>query len=214
MKLFRPTTNDQQANALAHFFPSGCAWAAKNDKDANFRKFIEALAFEFKRVHDGMNDLSCDYDINMTTELIDNWESAVGIPDHCFSKDVPIERRRLQVLVKFAKMNVQTAEDFARLAQLLGFTVTVKSGGDVGIFPLCFPIVFFPDPTEARFTLILCLDKTSNIFPLDFPIQFSDSFSSLIVCILNVIKPANVKLLVLFNCTTFCHHCFCQHCAP
>ena len=65
-KLLPETSIEQIANSFAHFIPEGDGWNAKFVKDTNLRKFVEAFSFELKRIYDGMNDLTCDYDINNT----------------------------------------------------------------------------------------------------------------------------------------------------
>ena len=70
------------------------------------------------------------------TELLTRWESAVGIPDSCFPGTGTIDERRAHVLLKLAKMNVQTAEEFVTLGISLGFL-------DIKVFPLqevSFPV--------------------------------------------------------------------------
>ncbi len=200
MQLFKLITAIDQTNSLAHFLPLGKSYDSKNETVAVLRKFLEGLSGELKRVHDGMNDLSEDYDINSSTELITNWESAVGIPDDCFPGTGTIEERRTHVLIKLAKMNVQTAEEFIAVIELLGFTVSLAPGVDVGVFPLPFPLfTFFLDSQQARFTLVVDLDTNNAVFPLPFPIEFASSVNTIVTCILNTIKPANVILLLRFT---------------
>ncbi len=200
MQIFKPITHDQQTDSFAHFLPVGKSFDSKNETVAVLRKFLEGLSGELKRVHDGMNDLSFDYDINSCTELITNWESAVGIPDDCFPGTGDIEERRTHVLIKLARMNVQTAEDFVDVIELLGFTVSLAPGVDVGVFPLPFPLLtFFKDSQQARFTLVVDLDTNNAVFPLPFPIEFTSSVNTIVTCLLNQIKPANVDLLLRFT---------------
>jgi uncharacterized protein YmfQ (DUF2313 family) len=198
-KLFKDKTSEDQANSLAQFLPEGKAFDSKYETAAVLRKLLEGVSDELKRVYDGMNDLSEDYDINSCTELITNWESAVGIPDDCFPGTGDIAERRTHVLIKLAKMNVQTADEFIEVIELLGFTVTLTPGADIGLFPLGFPIEFFKDPQQARFTLVVDLDANNAVFPLPFPVQFASSVNNIVICVLNVIKPANVELQLRFT---------------
>jgi len=198
-RLFDEKNITEQTNSLAQFLPEGKVFDARNEPTATLRKFLEGLSGELKRVYDGMNDLSEDYDINFTTELISNWESAVGIPDDCFPGTGDLEERRTHVLIKFAKMNVQTSEEFVSVIEELGFTVILQPGADVGIFPMIFPTEFFKDPQQARFTLVVNLDSNNAVFPLPFPVEFASNVNNIVICLLNVIKPANVDLLLRFT---------------
>jgi len=198
-RLFDDKTSTEQANSLALFLPEGKAFDSKNETTSVLRKFLEGLSEEIKRVYDGMNDLSEDYDINFTTELITNWESAVGIPDDCFPGTGTLADRRTHVLIKFAKMSVQTEQEFIDVIEELGFTVTLTPGADIGLFPLGFPAEFFKDARQARFTLVVDLDTNNAVFALPFPVEFASSINTIVTCVLNLIKPANVQLLLRFT---------------
>lgn len=198
-KLFNKKTSIDQANSLALFLPEGKAFDSKNETTSILRKFLDGLAEEVKRVYDGMNDLSEDYDINLSTELLSNWESAVGIPDDCFPGTGDLAERRTHVLIKFAKMSVQTEQQFIDLIEELGFTVTLNPGADIGLFPLGFPTEFFKDPRQARFTLVVDLDTNNAVFALPFPVEFASSVNTIVTCLLNLVKPANVELLLRFT---------------
>ena len=195
-KLFSDKTLEDQENSLALFMPEGDIFASKNEETSVFRKFIQGLSGELKRVYDGMNDLSEDYDINLTTELITNWESAVGIPDDCFPGTGDIATRRTHVLLKFAKMNVQTTDDFVNLAVSLGFT-------DVQIFQLqenALPPYDVPfNPTVgpgSRFIIsVIGTDVISDIPPYDVPFTPSSNNSSILACVFDSVKPANVQVI-------------------
>ena len=198
MKLFSERTKEEQTNSLTAFYPAGSAFESANTEGSVFGDFNEGLSGEIKRVYDDMNNLSEDYDILVTDELLSQWEGAVGIPDDCFPGTGTKTERRLHVLLKFAKMNVQTIDEFVEVIELLGFTVTLVPGSEVGIFPLAFPIEFFADTQQARFTLIVNLDGNNAVFPLSFPVEFASSINNIVICILNLIKPTNVKLLLRF----------------
>ncbi len=196
MQLFKQITVIDQTNSLAHFHPEGDPYDSRWEPLAVLRKFLEGLSGELKRVHDGMNDLSCDYDINESTELITNWESAVGIPDDCFPGTGTIEERRTHVLLKLAKMNVQTAEEFVELAIALGFL-------DVEVIPLqsiAFPpydVPFLPTSAPASRFIILVTgtDIVPNVPPYDVPFTPSAQNSSVLQCIFDIVKPANCTIL-------------------
>lgn len=199
MKLFSDRTKEQQTNSLSAFYPAGSAFESANTEGSTFGDFTEGLSCEIKRVYDDLNDLSEDYDILLTDELLSRWEGAVGIPDDCFPGTGSKTDRRLHVLLKFAKMNVQTIDEFTEVIELLGFTVTLVPGADVGIFPVLFPVEFFSDTQQARFTLVVNLDSNNAVFALPFPVEFASSVNNIAICILDIIKPANVGLLLRFE---------------
>lgn len=195
MKLFRQHTKEEQADSLAHFLPNGRPFAKKWEESSNLRRFIMGLACELFRVEEKMNLISEEYDVRTTTLFIDEWESAVGIPDRCLSGSGTLEERRRDVLIKLAKMNVTTVEDFVALAAEFGITVTVTPGAVHGVFPMVFPIMFFSTAKEARFTMIVDFPSALEVFPLTFPIPFGDGAISVIKCLFSRLRPANVQII-------------------
>lgn len=195
-KLFKQTTTEQQTNALAHFIPDGKGWSAKFIEGKTFRQLIKGLSGEYNSIHRSMNDLSEDYDINSTTELLERWESALGIPDGCFNATGSVAERRLHVLIKFAKMNVQTNADFVELASLLGFT-------DVVITPLrdkAFPpydVPFIPQSApESRFRVeVRGTGVAGNVPPYDVPFIPGGGEAVILQCIFEICRPANVEFV-------------------
>ena len=153
------------------------------------------LACELFRVEEQMNLISFEHDINVTTQFIDEWESAVGIPDACLSGAGTLEDRRRDILVKLAKMNVTTAQDFIDLAAEFGIVVTIIPGAIAGTFPMIFPLMFFPSGKAARFTMIVDFPAALEVFPLTFPIPFGDGIIGVIKCLFNRVRPANVQII-------------------
>ena len=194
MKLFKIKTKDEMTNSLAAFMPSGRIFSDKDEENTTLRKYLTGLAIELFRIDEQMNVMSEDYDINLTTEFIDQWESAVGIPDNCFNSTNDIDERRQNVLTKLARMNLTTEQDFIDLAALYGFNITVESGFTLGShFTMTFPITL--SGKEDRFTMIVTFETTLETFPLTFPIPFGETGISLVQCLFNRLKPANVKII-------------------
>ncbi len=197
MKLFRINTKDDITNSVAAFMPNGRTFAAKNETDSTLRKFLSGISLELFRIDEQMNLISQDHDINLTVEFIEQWESAVGIPDDCFDTTGTLAERRIQVLAKLANMNVTTAQDFITLAALFGVNVTITPGNVASTFPMQFPIIFFGSAKEAKFTMVVNLPTDSNSFPFTFPLLFTESANNLIQCLFNKLKPANVQIIYL-----------------
>lgn len=195
MKLFSSQSKEQQTNSFGAFFPLGKAFESANQPDTTLGDFIEGLSCEVKRVYDDLNNLSEDYDILVTDELLPSWEAAVGIPDDCFPGNGTKDDRRAHVLVKFAKMNVQTAAEFVELGVLLGFPdVTVVPLQDFAFPPYDVPFTPTSAP-EARFTiLVTATDIISNLPPYDVPFTPGASNQSILECVFDIIKPANTKI--------------------
>jgi len=195
-KLFKSITLSQQAKGLAAFFPQGKVFANINIPSSNMGKFIEALAAEIKKTYDAMNTLSDDYDLLVTDELLPQWESSLNIPDGCFQANGDKAERRLHVLLKFAKMNVQTAPQMAQLAVALGFAdVTIQPLREMALPPYNVP--FFPSssPSSRYVIVVFATNAVTDIPPYDVPFTPAADNTSLLKCIFDVIKPANVQVI-------------------
>jgi len=193
--LFKQHTKEEQASSLSHFLPNGRVFAKKFTYGSNLFQFVMGLACELYRVEEKMNMIAFEHDINETTQFINEWESAVGIPNDCLTSSGTLEERRTAILVMLSKMNVTTVQDFIDLADEFGVTVTIAAGADVGLFPLPFPFIFFSTPKEARFTMVIDFPTTLEVFPLTFPIPFGDGIIGVIKCLFNHVKPANVQII-------------------
>jgi len=196
MRLFVDKTLNDITNSLSIFNPQGKAVLTKDDSEAIYHKFLRGLSGEAKRVYDAMNDLSEDYDITRTTELITFWESAVGIPDGCFPGTGSLEERRIHVLVKFAQMNVQTADDFIELGETLGFPgLMVQALQDTVFPPYDVPFTPTSSPNSRYVILVTGTNVIPNVPPYDVPFTPSSQTSSFLECVFNLVRPANTKIV-------------------
>ncbi len=199
INLFNPKTIDEQFMILGKHFPLGKYWQAVFDETKNIGKLIKGLATAFYHLLITIKKVETELDINLTNELLPEWEKSVGIPDDCFSINETLARRRLQVLEKFSNFGgVQKAEDFERVAAVFGFTVIVKAGKTVHAFPLEFPILFIGDEKTTGHTITVEFTGTpSDTFPLTFPVPFGSTEEVFIRCIFEKLAPANVQIMFI-----------------
>lgn len=193
-RLFKLHSKKKHADSLANYLPNGNPFFEKFNDDAELRKLLVGLAGELSRAEMAVSEQFEQRDITKTVDLITEWERALGIPDSCFPGTGPIEERRNHVLIKFT-MSVQTKEDFERIGKLLGYN-------DIEVTPLSqsayppYDVPFFPKSLpESRFISVV---RGTNILPTvppyNVPFQVK-SGSSIIVCLFNKLKPANVKFI-------------------
>lgn len=177
----------------------------KNIDNSNFRKLLSSFSHEFTRVEEKIQEFVDEYYPPDTSNLIVQWEKALGIPDSCFKvENRTLEFRRKQVIAKLALMNLTTADDFVALAEFFGVRVKIFNGATfANFFPFTFPMEFFLDAKSAKFTMIVLfvdIIRPSNIFPLTFPITFEeDSLAQFIICLFNRLKPAPVRIEAKFK---------------
>jgi len=189
--------------SLANYLPNGDYFRAKNIDNSNLRELLKAFSYEFGRVEAKLKELEDEEYIPDTFNLIEEWERSLGIPDECFSPEgQTIEMRRKYVIAKYALMNLTSTPDFIALADFFDIRIEILNGiVHSNFFPFTLPIYFFGTIKEAKFTMIvhfLDLDRPSNVFPLTFPITFSDA-PNLILCLFERLKPAPVKILARYR---------------
>lgn len=194
--IFKRRTVEDYTDSLAAYLPGGELFASRSIRDSNFRKLLRGVAGELFRANGLLREYSPGIIPDETTKFIEEWESALGIPDSCFSGVGDINSRRLAVLTKLASIGVQTAQDFVELGATFGVTVQVRSGAENGVFPLVFPVILFDSAKDARFTLIITFVVTAiNRFPFTFPFIFGDTGIGILECLFTHLKPANCDII-------------------
>lgn len=200
---FKANTRDENTDVYADYLPGGRLFCAKYIKDSNLRKLLYALAGEITRVQLKVEELSDEYYIITTTNLITEWEKALGIPDSCLTNTGTIEERRIQIQAKLALMNLNTKQDFIDLAALFGFTIDIIPGEENNsVFPFTFPVTLFADEKHARFTMIVIfigVPQPTSVFPLTFPVTFSDNKEKFLMCLIRKLAPANVHIIYRYQ---------------
>ena len=104
--------------------PQGEAW--NREEGSVLSKLLETFAEEFARIHQRGLDLIEESDPRTTTELIDEWEHSLGLPDPCIGSVSTLKERREQVRAKLVTMRGQGRVDYFDLADSLGFDVGIS----------------------------------------------------------------------------------------
>lgn len=194
-RLFKLHSRDKHADSLANYLPNSRLFSpAKFEDTAELRKLLIGLAGELVRAEKNSSDLFEERDITTTNFLIDEWESALGIPDDVFPGTGTLAERRAHVLIKFT-MSVQTCADFERLGRLFGYD-------DIEVYPLSrdsyppYDVPFFPQQlTESRFIVVVTgTNILMSVPPYDVPFDVIVG-SAFIPTLFDKLKPANVKFI-------------------
>ncbi|MEE9222974.1 MAG: putative phage tail protein [Nitrosomonadaceae bacterium] len=116
-------TKTEMISSLAAYLPGGELFEAAFIPGTNFNALLAGLSGELLRAENFMFLYNSQFIPDDTTVFIEEWESALAIPDDCFIIDESDtnEQRRLNILVKLASLGVQTVDDFENLAAILGF---------------------------------------------------------------------------------------------
>lgn len=188
--MFKERTIQQQTDILAGYLRNDDLHEAKNKQGSNLRKLLEGLSINFIDYRNFLNDIEKEYDPKLTTQLIEEWEGFVGIPDNFIGNTGSLEQRRLNVILKLSGINCTTQKQFKFVASILGYDVEVISGVDSSV----------SIPTADRpFTIVVNLSSVyaENIFPFYFPVSFSSGTPIILSGLFEKLKPANTN--VIFN---------------
>ncbi len=114
---------DYAAQLAAHL-PPGLAWP--HAPGSNFEKLLLGLAGEKARVHLRALDLAREIDPRTSTELLDEWERFLALPDECTGLQTDITSRRAAVLAVLLETGGQTPAYLIALAAYYGFEITIE----------------------------------------------------------------------------------------
>jgi len=159
---YKPISNDEQAQLLSICLPQGLVWNSKGVTDSNFYKLLKSLATEINALEEKLYRLVTQWDVNVTEDLIVEWEVAVGIPDECRSRAEDIATRRSDVLDKLRKVPIITIADYKALAE----SVTGEPAANWNIRPGQDD---FPADAIYKFVLLITAPTVnSSAFELPF----------------------------------------------
>ena len=188
-------TVTEQRDAIASWMPLGIVWTSFHTIGTNCYNFLVGLASEFVRFAEHVKEARETIPkITNNTDFLPEWESAMGIPDDCFSATGSTSERWTHVLVKFAMMNIQSCPDFVSLAAVFGFTITCEGGIESSLYP-----AGFPDDKTARNTIVITFDVSEPVaFPYTFPITFEQNQTVIMECMFTKLKPAHNDIQFLY----------------
>ncbi len=193
---YKPETLSQTVQAWADVMPDGKTYSGKNITIANLYKLLQGISVEMGRYQNMVFQVASEFIPNFDNGFVDEWEALVGIPDSCFEgldssgeQIYTISERLRNIIIKLAFMNLQTENDYQKLADILGLTVVVGTG-NTSVFPLTFPVTF-----GEPHTMVITFQAASfNGFPFTFPLTFAKDPITLYQCIVEKQKPAHVKV--------------------
>jgi len=193
-------TTQEQADVLASYLPDNAIFAEKNNLDSNYRKLLNGLALEFKRLRNVINSIRSDFFPENTTEFIENWEAQLNIPDECIDVSTDISERRNNLMLKLNGVNATTKEDFEAMIAAAGIDATISNAVDQASLPLTLPFLLV-DSDHAPFTIIVNLDASlePSGLPLTLPFTLSSQAPSNIECLLKKYIPAHCQVIFRYS---------------
>ena len=158
LTIFNAPTIEQTATQLANACPQGRAWGSKNLPSSNMYKFIASMAKGFNIVQQQIEHLAKEMNLNLTSDLLPEWEASVRLPDECKSALTDLEERRNAVITQLQNKPIVTEAEYEALGfELIGQTVSVTPGWDYE------EATAFPDQ-YSRFKLYVQFINTNTGF--------------------------------------------------
>lgn len=113
---------DKYRNLIKKLLPQGFAW-----DQVRLHPILEGFAGEFCRVGERISDLLREIFPQTSFELLEDWETALGIPDECTPDDRTLDERRQQVIQKLATIGSLSASFYEDIGAFYGYDITVEN---------------------------------------------------------------------------------------
>lgn len=110
---------------LENLLPPGRLWQPRDQP--LFSGVLGEMAEELCRVDDRVQDLLREADPRQTSELLEDWERLLGLPDECAPDDITLEERIGAVVEKYTNVGGLTASFYEFVIEQLGYTATVTN---------------------------------------------------------------------------------------
>jgi uncharacterized protein YmfQ (DUF2313 family) len=191
---FSAPSQEEAARQLVSTLPDGRVWHAKTAAGTNMHALVSACAAEFRQIQIQIETLAREFDVNLTDQLLPDWETSVGLPEECTGQLAALADRRKAVILRLRKIPFVTKADYEQLAfDLTGLSVTVTPGAELELFPLDFPIILASG--NSYFKLYVTFNDAIGGFPYLFPFNFISTGDNIIRCVFEQIAPANVLII-------------------
>lgn len=109
----------EYARAGRALFPRGLAWS--DAIGSNLRNLLDGEGRAWARIDGRIADLQAEADPATTTELVEDWERLLGLPDPCPIISTTLQLRRAAILAKLTSDRGLSVGAFIDLAESLGW---------------------------------------------------------------------------------------------
>lgn len=180
---------------LINLLPVGKLWEPRNQPV--FDSLLNSLSDEFCRIDERVDAMLLEADPRTSTEILDDWERLVGLPDECTPLSPTEDGRRNQVVQKYTYVGGLSAAVYTFIGKQLGVNITVK---DVFPFYAGFARVGERLTNDFEFSFRVGDRIESPLHRYGWRFWFDVNLPqghTVLECILRKLKPAHVG--ILFN---------------
>ncbi|KAF1027063.1 MAG: hypothetical protein GAK29_00869 [Acinetobacter bereziniae] len=117
-------TLEQYTAAIKALLPRGRVWSRATTGVQH--GLIEGIAQSFKQVDADASQLLIEAFPATTTQLLNEWNLTVGIPDFCFGAPDSIEQNRQYIVAKLIANGGQSNDYYISIAKSLGINIVIR----------------------------------------------------------------------------------------
>lgn len=110
---------DDYTHQQLRLLPTGPAWPKEGDSSSV--RLFEPTGTALAEFHARVEQLIEEVDPRTTSELLDDWDRVVGLPDPCLDPPTSTAERRRRVVQRLTYQGGQSAAFFVGLLAVLGF---------------------------------------------------------------------------------------------
>lgn len=204
------TPRDVSLAVLQSHLPLGKAWNGFRIAGKVAYQFLKGLARTHQDAWRFLASLPTQIDYRTSTQLVEEWETAVGLPDKCLPRAGTLAERRAWIAFRLNKTRWNTIADWHALAALFGLNVRIVPGYVVqrpALYAEYYPRPYYEFPKLGRFRVYIdILEQPRGGYPYDassvedhkYPIPYGLAYqANSFQCLLEKVAPANV--LILWN---------------
>ncbi|MEQ1321783.1 YmfQ family protein [Acinetobacter guillouiae] len=184
---------EQYTGAVKTLLPRGRVWSRA--MTGTQHELIEGIAKSFQDVDADAMQLLIEAFPATTTQLLDEWNLTVGIPDFCFGAPDSIEQNRQYIVAKLIADGGQSNDYYIAIAKSLGINIVIREFSP-SHFDADAPDGLIIKPGDWWHTWKVVIDVNSPSL-IEFAgdetaIKDSNSYKAL-MCLLNRYKPAHTQ---------------------
>lgn len=143
-------------HVLQQLMPVGKAWS--RDASSDLHRLVNTLAKRYQRAEVNAHKLRSEMRPETTVQMMDDWETYLGLPE-CSSSNITFEARRAAVVEKHHRKGGLAAWQIQKLCEDLGFEVEVKEARPHHCLRSCMSPIY---PSRFRYLLLIKVSKIPN----------------------------------------------------
>jgi len=187
---------DDYTQQLTQLLPTGPAWPREGDSPS--ARVLPAVANGLADLHKRLNQLIEEADARTTSELLEDFERVVGLPDPCLDPPASTAERRRRVVQRLTYQGGQSIAFFVGLLEVLGYPgATVKEYRPFRANSKCNAPL---NQGGWRFGWTVNVPASGNVRVMTCTGRCNDPLRTWgnpgLECLLAVHKPAHTRLLV------------------